>query len=133
MHDIIGGIIDWDQAHKAYLAGKGQIGQRYNERLEAAEQMAEVEARWQHLPGGFHGERKRIKIHIQAVADAGPSMGSKELCWLAIAAASAWVPSSASAAAASLRSRAHSSRRSAAIRGPETASALISGMPDTRI
>ena len=97
MHDIIGDIIDWDQAHKAYLAGKGQTGQRHNERLEAAEQMAEIEDRWQHLPAGFHGERKRIKIHIQAVADAGPSMGSEELCWLAIAAASAWVPSSAGA------------------------------------
>src|SRR5229473_1086682 len=51
MQDIIGDIIDWDQAHKAYLAGKGQTGQRYNERLEAAEQMAEIEARWPHLPG----------------------------------------------------------------------------------
>jgi hypothetical protein len=132
MHDIIGDIIDWDQAHKAYLAGKGQTGQRYNERLEAAEQMAEIEARWQHLPGGFHGERKRIKVHIQAVADAAPSMGSEELCWLAIAAASAWVPSSASAGAASLQSGAHPRHCSAAIREPGTATASISGMPDTR-
>ena len=64
MHDIIGDIIDWDQAHKAYLAGKGQTGQRYNERLEAAEQMAEIEARWQHLPGGFHGE-PRTDVDVQ--------------------------------------------------------------------
>ena len=133
MQDIIGDIIDWDQAHKAYLAGKGQTGQRYNERLEAAEQMAEIEARWQHLPGGFHGERKRIKVHIQAVADAAPSMTSEELCWLAITAASAWVPSSASAGAAPLRSRAQSSHRSSAIREPGTATASISGSAGTRI
>lgn len=98
MHDIIGDIIDWDQAHKAYLAGKGQTGLRYNERLEAAEQMAEIEARWQHLPGGFHGERKRIKIHIQAVADTTQVTSTDELCWLAIAAASAWLPNPANPA-----------------------------------
>lgn len=68
MHDIIGDIIDWDEANKAYLAGDGQTGERYIQRLEAAGRMAEIEARWQHQPGGFHGERKRIKIHIQAVA-----------------------------------------------------------------
>jgi hypothetical protein len=32
----------------------------------------------------------RIKIHIQAVADNAPLMSSEDLCWLAIAAASAW-------------------------------------------
>ena len=69
MHDIIGDIIDWDQANQAYMADEGQTGERYVQRLEAAERMAEIEARWQHLPGGFHAERKRIKIHIQAVAD----------------------------------------------------------------
>jgi len=54
--------------------------------------MAQIEARWQHLPGGFHGERKRIKIHIQAVADTILVRTREELCWLAIAAASAWLP-----------------------------------------
>ena len=92
MHDIISDIIDWDQANKAYLAGEGQSGERYIQRLEAAEQMAEIEARWQHLPGGFHGERKLIKIHIQAVAESTQVATIEELCWLAIAAASAWVP-----------------------------------------
>ena len=53
MHDIISDIIDWDQANKAYLAGEGQSGERYIQRLEAADRMAEIEARWQHLPGGF--------------------------------------------------------------------------------
>jgi hypothetical protein len=104
MHDIIGDIVDWDEAHKVYVAAEGATGERYNQRLEAAEQMAQIEARWQHLPGGFHGERKQIKIHIQAVADTAPSMSSEELCWLAIAAASVWVPSSASAQAAMRRS-----------------------------
>src|SRR5260370_36756207 len=28
MHDIIGDILDWDEAHKAYLAGEGQSGGR---------------------------------------------------------------------------------------------------------
>ncbi len=130
MHDIIGDIIDWDEAHKAYLAGEGQTGERYNQRLEAAGQMAEIEARWQHLPGGFHGERKRIKIHIQAVADTAPCMGSEELCWLAIAAASAWLSNPVEAA--SPQSRTHSGHRSAAIREPEVPTASISGMPDTR-
>jgi hypothetical protein len=92
VHDIIGDIIDWDEAHKAYLAGEGATGRRYSQRLEAAEQMAQIEARWQHLPGGFQGQRKQIKIHIQAVAAVASSMSSEELCWLAIAAASAWIP-----------------------------------------
>ena len=63
--------------------------------------MAQIEARWQHLPGGFHGERKRIKIHIQAVADTTQVISSEELCWLAIAAISAWLPNRAPAEAAS--------------------------------
>ena len=92
MHDIIGDILDWDEAHKVYLATEGATGDRYNQRLEAAEQMAQIEARWQHLRGGFHGERKRIKIHIQAVADTTLVRTREELCWLAIAAASAWLP-----------------------------------------
>lgn len=103
MHDIIGDIIDWDQAHKAYLAAEGATGERYNQRLEAADQMAEIEDRWQHLPGGFHDERKRIRIHIRAVADAAPSMSSEELCWQAIAAASAWLPNPVSAQTAPRR------------------------------
>lgn len=57
MHDIIGDIIDWDEAHKAYLADAGQTGERYNQRLEAARRMAEIEARWQHLPGGSTASR----------------------------------------------------------------------------
>jgi hypothetical protein len=92
VHDIIGDILDWDEAYEAYLAGQGHTGERYKQRLGAANQMAEIEARWQHLPGGFLGERKRIKLHIQVVAEAAPSMSSDELCWLAIAAASAWLP-----------------------------------------
>ena len=95
MHDIISDIIDWDQANKAYMAGEGQTGERYIQRLEAAERMAEIEARWQHLPGGFHGERKLIKIHIQAVADTALVTSREELCWLAIATASAWLPNPA--------------------------------------
>jgi hypothetical protein len=54
--------------------------------------MAEIEARWQHLPAGFHGERKLIKTHIQAVAATKQVADAEELCWLAIAAASAWLP-----------------------------------------
>ena len=100
MHDIIGDIIDWDQAHRIYLACKGQTGERFNQRLEAAEQMAGLEARWRHLPGGFHGEWKRIKIHIQAVAESPQVTSREELCWLAIAAASAWIPTSASSSLA---------------------------------
>jgi hypothetical protein len=95
MQDIISDILEWDEARKAYLAGEGVTGERYDQRLEAADLMAEIEARWQHLPGGFHAERKRIKIHIQAVADAAPSMSSEDLCWTAIAAASAWIPNPA--------------------------------------
>lgn len=94
MHDVISDILDWDEAHAMYLGAEGATGERYAQRLVAAERMAEIEARWQHLPGGFHGERKRIKLHIRAVADAAPSMSSEELCWLAIAAASAWIPPS---------------------------------------
>jgi hypothetical protein len=62
------------------------------ESLEAADCMAEIEARWQHLPGGFHGERKLIKTHIRAVAETTQVASREKLCWLAIAAASAWLP-----------------------------------------
>ncbi len=93
VHDIISDILDWDEAYEAYLAGEGATGERYKQRLGAANQMAEIEARWQQLPGGFHTERKRIKLHIRAVADTAPTMSSEELCWLAITAASAWIPS----------------------------------------
>jgi hypothetical protein len=93
MHDIISDILDWDEANSAYMAAEGQTGERYVQRLEAADRMAEIEARWEHLPDGFHGERKRIKIHIQAVADTALVTSREGLCWLAIAAASAWLPS----------------------------------------
>ena len=58
VHDIISDIIDWDQANKAYTAGEGQSNKQYVQRLEAAVQLAEIEARWHHLPDGFHGARK---------------------------------------------------------------------------
>jgi hypothetical protein len=132
MHDIIGDIIDWDEAHRAYLAGAGQTGERYSQRLDAARRMAEIEARWEYLPEGFHGERKRIKVHIRAVADATQSMSSEELCWLAIAAASAWVPNPVFAEAPPRGSRAPSTPRPIATRRPETVTAAISGTPDTR-
>ncbi|HEX3513473.1 MAG TPA: hypothetical protein VHT26_05680 [Trebonia sp.] len=92
MHDIISDIIDWDQANKAYLVGEGQSGERYIQRLEAADRMAEIEARWHHLPGGFLSERKLIKTHIQAVAESAQVATTEEVCWLAIAAATAWLP-----------------------------------------
>lgn len=90
MHDIISDIIEWDQANSVYTAGEGETGERYKRRLEAADLMSQIERRWQHRHGGFHVERKRIKIHIQAVADCASTMSSEDLCWLAIAAASAW-------------------------------------------
>lgn len=132
MHDIIGNIVDWEEAHRVYLAAEGATGERYNQRLEAAEQMAEIEARWQHLPGGFHCQRKRIKIHIRAVADTTQAMSREELCWLAIAAASAWLPNRAPAEAASSQPAVHSGHRSGVIREREAATAPISDMPGTR-
>jgi len=35
VHDIISDIIDWDQANKTYLAGAGESGERYLQRLGA--------------------------------------------------------------------------------------------------
>ncbi len=92
MHDIISDIIDWNQANEAYTAGEGQSGDRYLQRLEAAGRMAEIEARWHHLPGGFLSERKLIKTPIQAVAESTQVATTEEVCWLAIAAATAWLP-----------------------------------------
>ena len=92
MHDIISDIIEWDRANSVYTAGEGESGERYLKRLEATDQMADIEARWQHLPGEFHGQRQMIKIHIQAVAEDSEVTDSEELCWLAIAAATAWLP-----------------------------------------
>lgn len=92
MHDIISDIIDWDQANEAYTAGGGQSGERYLQRLEAADRMADIEARWDHLPDGFHGARKLIKVHILAIAESTQVVTKEEMCWLAIAAASAWIP-----------------------------------------
>ena len=101
MHDLISDIIEWDEANKTYTAGDGQSGERYIQRLEAADRMAEIEARWHHLPEGFHGEWKLVKVHIQAVADTALVTSREDLCWLAIAAASAWLPNPAPAEAAS--------------------------------
>ena len=92
MHDIISDIIDSDQAHMTYLAGEGHSGERYIQRLEAADRMADIETRWHHLPGGFLSERKLIKTHIQAVAESTQVATIEEVCWLAIAAATAWIP-----------------------------------------
>jgi hypothetical protein len=107
MHDIIGDIVDWDEANKVYLAAEGATGERYNQRLEAAGQMAEIEARWQHLLGGFHGQRRQIKTHIQAVAETTQVTSREDLCWLAIAAASAWLPNRAPVEASSRLSLGH--------------------------
>ncbi|HEY6792644.1 MAG TPA: hypothetical protein VI365_35565 [Trebonia sp.] len=41
---------------------------------------------------GFHGARKLIKVHIQAIAETVQVASKEELCWLAIAAATAWLP-----------------------------------------
>jgi hypothetical protein len=101
VHDLISDIIEWDEANKTYTAGDGQSGERYIQRLEAADRMAEIEARWHHLPKGFHGERKLVKVHIQAVADTALVTSREDRCWLAIAAASAWLPNPAPAEAAS--------------------------------
>jgi hypothetical protein len=90
VHDIIGDIIEWDAAHESYVAAGGRTGERYTQRIEAAERMAAIEARWDHLPGGFGGQRNLIRAHVSAVAEAAVS--AEELCWLAIAAASAWLP-----------------------------------------
>jgi hypothetical protein len=92
VHDIISDIRDWDEARNAYLAGEGETGERYIMRLDAADLMAEIEARWHHIPGGFVGARKLIKDHIQAVAKSTQVMSKEELCWLAIAAATVWLP-----------------------------------------
>jgi hypothetical protein len=54
--------------------------------------MAEIEARWHHLPDGFHGARRLIKVHIQAIAETTEVVSKEELCWLAIAVATAWLP-----------------------------------------
>jgi hypothetical protein len=41
---------------------------------------------------GFHGQRKMIKVHIQAVAEIAQVSSKEETRWLAIAAATAWLP-----------------------------------------
>ena len=92
MHDIISDIIEWNRANSVYTAGEGESGERYISRLEAADQMADIEARWHYLPEGFHDARKLIKIHIQAVAETAQVSSKEEMCWLAIAAATAWLP-----------------------------------------
>ena len=46
-----------------------------------------------HIPEkGFHGQRKMIKVHIQAVAEITQVSSKEETCWLAIAAETAWLP-----------------------------------------
>lgn len=102
MHDIISDIIEWDRANSVYTAKEGGSGERYISRLEAADQMADIEARWHHLPEGFHGARKLIKIHIQSVAETAQVSSKEEMCWLAIAAATAWLPTPENTMAAPL-------------------------------
>jgi hypothetical protein len=102
VHDIISDIIEWDRANSVYIAGEGESGERYLKRLEAADQMADIEARWHYLPEGFHGARQLIKIHIQAVAETAQVSSKEEMCWLAIAAATAWLPAPEHAMTAAL-------------------------------
>ena len=85
MHDIIGDIIDWDEAHKVYLVMRAP---RFPTISGWTQRSAQIEARWQHLPGGFHCQRKQMKIHLEAVADTASSMSQRGTVWLAIAAAS---------------------------------------------
>ena len=83
MHEwIISDILTWDETQRVYLPrGEGQLGKRYDQRLKAADLMAEIQARWEHRPGGFHAERKRIKTStFKAVADSAPLMSSEDPC-----------------------------------------------------
>ena len=41
---------------------------------------------------GFHGQRKMTKVHILAFAETAQVASKEEMCWLAIAAATAWLP-----------------------------------------
>ncbi len=52
-------------------------------------------------PGGFHGQRKLTKLHIQAVAETTQVASNEEPCLLAMAAATAWLPEPEPAKAAS--------------------------------
>ena len=45
-----------------------------------------------HSEKGFRGQRKIIKVHIQAVAETAQVASKEETCWLAITAATAWLP-----------------------------------------
>lgn len=92
MHDIIGDIIEWNALQALYLANEGAEGERYFQRIEAAARMADIEARWELLPGGFAAQRRLITGHVAIVAELAGTMTPEELCWQAIAAASAWLP-----------------------------------------
>jgi hypothetical protein len=62
---------------------------------------------------GFHGQWKMIKVHIQAVAETAQVASKEEMCWLAIAAATAWLPAPEHTMTASLAADMADSRRAA--------------------
>ena len=61
----------------------------------------------------FHGQRNMIKVHIQAVAETAQVASKEEMCWLAIAAATAWLPAPEHTMTASLAADMADSRRAA--------------------
>jgi hypothetical protein len=71
VHDIMSDIIDWDQANKAHMAGEGQSGERYIQRLEAAGQMTEIEARWDYLPEGFPAPEHTLAASLATADEVG--------------------------------------------------------------
>ena len=89
-------------------------------------------ARWQHLPRGVPLQRKRIKIHIRAVADTTHVMSKGRAVLAGHRRCISLATHRAPAEAASLQPAAHSGHRPGVIREREAATAPISDMPGTR-
>src|SRR6266496_1438479 len=64
---------DWEKAQAEYTNPAGaNASERVVTRIAAARRMGEIEARWEHLPGGFQAVRERYREHkerIRRIAD----------------------------------------------------------------
>ena len=86
---------------------RGPVGRAVHPAAGGSRADGRDRSRWSHLPEGFHGARKLIKSHIQAIAETTQVASKEEMCWLAIAAATAWLPAPEQTMTASLADVAH--------------------------
>ena len=80
---IVSDISEWEHAQADYVSDEGSnSSERMVRRISGARRMHDVEARWEHLPGGFQQEMSRFKAHVKEIVDGMPPLTDEQLCKL---------------------------------------------------